>query len=1049
MRRDPHTHPPTCRSTPHEVEHAAAHVSRLVWLTIRATVLLLGLAVSWAQPFLVVPSPQFVTQGDYQVEHTMAQVDRVKWTTTHNVVLLVIFWLSSHTFYTGIGVEYSPVVRARSKWAPNLCPVLRPPPYQRVLSDTTSAKFGKAFSSDITGDGPSSTPPDSPSDFPYYAPPLPPTCESTASPRTLRIWSSATFDEDFESRTCRLPQSQVITWAKNQLSNAPTANVHIHHRPSDSNATDGTGYCGLIALAQAALTFRHPLKKVPAFHVLNRLTLPRIRQALAPLRPHLCDASSPLAGATDFHFIWDQLHGVDPPELDAELYLPSDQFLNGAIAMGLPITLWVSNPYILGTDSQWLILSEILRDGQISSPGTFTPSSLPDLLDPAHSVHVAQISDHYYILSHITRRLIQRVVASYLEAVNTLEPDEDLCPTVPPSSLLPAPPPPPTTMKRTHTRSPAALLARRKKANEANRSRMRERAHRLFHLQLAERTAPNHTISPPLRIDLASPHASRPRRLASLINFAEFEFPIAYYQRFAGGDTRIEVLYGSERMNITGDPDELGAFATYNGLDPGDVIIFPYLGTLHDTPRSGRWSLQLPHSISQGKCLYLDSSQCRRDIGYKYFLPEHRSKKMAAPLALGPAINTLTPEQQKHFSFNCTFLPYHPAPDSLGRHRDPPPTVQLIQVTAPVVPHGELFIDYGDSHQIDPTLPPPPGYPDLTPSAPSSRPPPSQDHAPRKKKRHRGSRGRGQPRPVTTTAGSTPVPPVPSTGKAFSSDVTGDGPSKRHKHKSDPRQPSLSAFFAAQARPPSPTPSLSSPILAYAHPNPFDVLAPDVQDDAPPRRSVRAPAFHTRPRFSVEEAPRTQSPFQQLVTHRWSVLSSNRRVAIALTPQSIDRLTLELSSPIEQSAGTIETTLQTIAQQSLMTIALAPDPSDYSFNPMAGICPMAALSQLRFSAQHDTQAYPSLNLSTPSHIAHIRSTITATRGALLHSPTPRKNAALSAALDPIAKALTSLPVRSLPESQFMHHDSFVHAATLLRIPFALWTTHPELHEVNE
>ena len=475
--------------------------------------------------------------------------------------------------------------------------------------------FGKAYSSDITGDGPTSSPPDSPQDLPYYAPPLPPTCASTTSHKTLRIWSSPTFDEEYESRSCRLPPSQVNSWAKSQLSNAPTANVHIHHRPSDSNATDATGYCGLIALAQAALAIRHPQRKVPAYHVLNRLTLPRIRKALAPLSSHLHNPSSALAGATDFHYIWDQLHEDAPPELDSNLYLPSDQLLEGAIALGIPITLWVSHPYILGTDSQWLILSEILRDGQIFSPGTFTPSSLPDLLDPVHSVHVAQISDHYYILSHVTRRLIQRVVDSYLEAVGSLEPDEDLGPTTHPSSLLPSPPPLITASKRTHTRSPAALIARAKKANEANRSRMRERAHRLFILQLAERTAPNHTISPPLRIDLAPPHASRPRRIASIINFAEFEFPIAYYERFAGGDTRIEVLYGSERMNITGDPDEIGAFATRKGLDPGDVIIFPYLGTLHDTPRSGRWSLQLPHSISQGKCLYLDSSSCRRDIG--------------------------------------------------------------------------------------------------------------------------------------------------------------------------------------------------------------------------------------------------------------------------------------------------------------------------------------------------------------------------------------------------------------------------------------------------
>ena len=132
LRRDPHTHPPPDDGIQHEVEHAAAHVSRLEWLTTRATVLLLGLVAIWAQLLLTAPSLLFDTQGYYQVERTMTKVDRVQWTTTHNGALLIVSWFSFHAFSTGTGVEYSPVGRARFEWAPNLYSVLRPPTCQRV-----------------------------------------------------------------------------------------------------------------------------------------------------------------------------------------------------------------------------------------------------------------------------------------------------------------------------------------------------------------------------------------------------------------------------------------------------------------------------------------------------------------------------------------------------------------------------------------------------------------------------------------------------------------------------------------------------------------------------------------------------------------------------------------------------------------------------------------------------------------------------------------------------------------------------------------------------
>jgi hypothetical protein len=184
---------------------------------------------------------------------------------------------------------------------------------------------------------------------------------------------------------------------------------------------------------------------------------------------------------------------------------------------------------------------------------------------------VIQSTAHYYIYTAASTTLLKTIqddLYDHLERITDPNPSPDNDP-------LPLPAPASTTLYRVvHQRSAASKRAAKKArltpaAKQELWTARREHDRQVGIVQrtllLSQRLAPNHTVSPPLGW---STGARQSPRYNEVFN---------YYSAHAGGDQDLDVLWGYEHPNITGDLNQRGVFAARD-ISPGKR--FPYVGFL-------------------------------------------------------------------------------------------------------------------------------------------------------------------------------------------------------------------------------------------------------------------------------------------------------------------------------------------------------------------------------------------------------------------------------------------------------------------------------------
>ena len=140
----------------------------------------------------------------------------------------------------------------------------------------------------------------------------------------------------------------------------------------------------------------------------------------------------------------------------------------------------------------------------------------------------------------------------------------------------------PTSNRRSHTRSAESLQNRKRKRRQDRHTSRQRHAKALYDSLLADRLidprAPHiFNVSPPVGI-LPTERARNTSIPQYMLDFFE------YYRHMAGGETRVEVLHGSVRPNVTGVTDSYGVFARCDFTPQHYCLPLPFVGRTSSVP---------------------------------------------------------------------------------------------------------------------------------------------------------------------------------------------------------------------------------------------------------------------------------------------------------------------------------------------------------------------------------------------------------------------------------------------------------------------------------
>jgi hypothetical protein len=400
----------------------------------------------------------------------------------------------------------------------------------------------------------------------------------------LQVTLDSYHVESFEELTHIQESNDILIWLRNEvIESFPVIfSTPVIEGGADFTRTCDSGYCSLFALAQLTYIQHHSTPNVfpPDLSDFSAENIAFACEQLAPLSALIENEDSPITEAT--RTLWALLHSDAPPRellssYDQQLWMFDSDFILLASHLKLSFSLWQESYEgpSFSIPSSKAHLSYIYRNGKMKHPSIpSTPylqlPSFPRALSLG-SVGI-QSTQHYYICTTITPALLQCIQDElYVHLEHLLDPNS-------PSTAveaLPLPEPASSCLYRSaHTRTTESKKAARKARlapSDKHELWEKRRAHdRLVgkeqrELLLSQRQAPNHTISPPLEW---APGARKTPRYDEIFD---------YYSSHAGGDKDLDVLWGYERPNITGDPNQRGVFAARDLAPPK---WFPYVGFL-------------------------------------------------------------------------------------------------------------------------------------------------------------------------------------------------------------------------------------------------------------------------------------------------------------------------------------------------------------------------------------------------------------------------------------------------------------------------------------
>jgi hypothetical protein len=476
--------------------------------------------------------------------------------------------------------------------------------------------LGAAYSSDITGDGPTerrSPRLQSKVDSSKHNPPTAPAPPAAAHPApepsldfplTEHLWANILPD-------LLLPYakftdvSELDSVAKIQLHNdillsqGYTISTAPECHSSNYLRTCPTGYCGLVSLAQLVHHQAHPDDPILDCSDLTSATLSCIRDVLSPLQ--CLFAEPPMGISVETQTLWQRLHQDPLPIISdkEDIWLPSDEFLLLASHLKLSFTYWQPVHHVHSADpasrgpacfdpDRTLLLSCYRRGRVIAGPNPAL-DTIPRLLSVGPAI--IQTPNHYYLKDSINLENaipLQQSIYSFLLELSDGSSEPDL--------LLPLPQPCSQQFHRNpHRRSAAKLAKTVSGKSKTPKQRLVRSAYMQEYSRLQResmfslRIGPNFFASPPIALDPSIPtRRIHPARLATYKEFIE------YYQQYAGGDPRVTVLWG------TRNPTSLVKILkreSLHSLLSNQVISFPmlddFLGIVHemDTPPTALSSL--------------------------------------------------------------------------------------------------------------------------------------------------------------------------------------------------------------------------------------------------------------------------------------------------------------------------------------------------------------------------------------------------------------------------------------------------------------------------